>query len=132
TRHHDAYSIRSNPKSTRSSSRASRSPVDVLLPLVVALVPLVIASGFLFYFDITPKVVLLMLGAAAALPWFAPRKLLARREGRWFLAVCAVQAFSLALSTVFSSRVGLSVFGTNWRRFGLITQLALVLFTIAA
>jgi len=104
----------------------------VLLPIVVALVPLVITPGLLFYFDVTPKIALLTLGVAAALPWFAPRKLLAWRGGRWLCALLGAQAFSLVLSTVFSSRVGLSTFGTNWRRFGLITQMALLLFTALA
>jgi len=101
----------------------------VLAPLIVALIPLVIAPGLVFYFDVTPKIALLLLGVAATLPWFAPGALLARREGRWLALLLAVQAGSLALSTVFSSRAELSLWGTNWRRFGLITQLALLLFT---
>lgn len=101
----------------------------MLLPLIAALVPLVIAPGFLFYFDVTPKVALLLLGVAAALPWFAPGKLLAQGEGRWLSFLLAIQAGSLLLSTAFSSRAELSLWGTNWRRFGLITQLALLLFT---
>jgi O-antigen ligase len=104
----------------------------VALPLIVALVPLLIAPGLLFFYDVTPKVALLLLGVAAALPWTAPGRLMARREGRWLLAVCAASAGSLILSSVFSSRVDLSVFGTNWRRFGLITQLAALLFALAA
>ena len=104
----------------------------MLLPLVVALVPLVITPGLLFYFDVTPKVALLLLGVAASLPWFAPGRLTARREGRWFYVLLAIQAVSLMVSTMFSSRVGLSIFGTNWRRFGLITQLAMLLFAAIA
>jgi O-antigen ligase len=104
----------------------------VLLPLVVALVPLIIAPGLLFYFDVTPKVALLLMGVAAALPWFSPCKLTARREGRWLCLLLGAQAVSLIFSTVLSTRARLSVFGTNWRRFGLITQLALLLFTLLA
>jgi O-antigen ligase len=104
----------------------------VLLPLIVVLVPLAIAPGFLFFYDVTPKVALLLLGVAAALPWFAPARLWKSREGQWLCIASAAQAVSLALSTTLSSRAGLSVFGTNWRRFGLITQLALLLFTVLA
>ena len=104
----------------------------MLLPLIVALVPLAIAPGLLFFYDVTPKVALLLLGVAAALPWFAPAKLWTRREGRWLCIVSAFGACSLALSTAVSSRAALSVFGTNWRRYGLITQLALLLFTVLA
>src|SRR5579864_3834950 len=96
-------------------------------PLIAALVPLVIAPGLLFYFDVTPKVVILLLGVAAALPWFAPR-----RELRWLYWLLSIQAISLILSTIFSSRPELSVFGSTWRRFGLITQLAILLFAALA
>jgi len=95
----------------------------VIVPLIAALVPLVIAPGILFYFDVTPKVVILLLGVAGALPWFAPR-----RELRWLYILLSIQAASLILSTIFSSRVELSVFGSTWRRFGLITQSAILLF----
>jgi Lipid A core - O-antigen ligase and related enzymes len=99
----------------------------VILPLIAALIPIVIAPGFLFYFDVTPKVVILLLGVAAALPWLA-----ARRELRWLYSLLSLQAASLILSTASSGRPGLSVFGSTWRRFGLITQLALLLFTALA
>ena len=104
----------------------------MLLPLVVALVPLVIAPGLLFFFDVTPKIALLLLGVAAALPWFAPGRLMARREGRWLCLVWRRRPVSLVLSTALSSRPRYLVFGTTWRRFGLITQLALLLFTVLA
>jgi O-antigen ligase len=99
----------------------------VILPLIAALVPLVIAPGFLFYFDVTPKVVIVLLGVAAALPWFAPR-----RELRWLYILLCILAASLILSTIFSSRADLSIFGSTWRRFGLITQVAILLFTALA
>src|SRR5450755_1095159 len=73
------------------------------LPLIVALVPLVIAPGLVFYFDVTPKVALLLLGVALALPWFAPAKLWSFRPGRWFCGLLAIQAASLILSTALSS-----------------------------
>ncbi len=104
----------------------------MLLPLIVALVPLVIAPGLLFYYDVTPKIVILVLGVAAALPWFSPARLLAWREGRWLAMLLGAQGASLILSTVFSGRAGLSVTGTAWRRFGLITQVAVLLFTAIA
>src|SRR5260370_28516227 len=98
-----------------------------ILPLTAALVPLVIAPGFLFYFDVTAKIVILLLGVAAALPWFVPR-----RELRWLYWLLSIQAASLILSSIFSGRAELSVFGSTWLRFGLITQLALLLFTALA
>ena len=104
----------------------------MLLPVVIALLPLLITPGILFYFDVTPKVAVLLLGVAAALPMFAPDRLMARREGRWLYLALALQAVALGLSTALSTRVSISIFGTSWRRFGLITQLALLLFTAVA
>jgi O-antigen ligase len=115
-----------------SASLSDRKTITVLLPLIVALVPLVIAPGLVFYFDVTPKVAILLIGVALTLPWFAPAKLWGRREGRWLYSLLAIQAASLILSTVLSSRVRMSIFGTSWRRFGLITQLAVLLFTALA
>jgi O-antigen ligase len=99
-----------------------------VLPLTAALVPLIIAPGFLFYFDVTPKMVVLLLGVAAALA--ANHSL--KWQLRWLYSLLSIQAGSLILSTIFSSRIGISVFGSTWRRFGLITQLALLLFTTLA
>ena len=100
----------------------------MIIALIIALIPLVIAPGFLFYFDVTPKVAILLLGVGAALPWFAPGRL----KGRWIGALLLFQLLSLLISTVFSSRPGLSILGTNWRRYGFITQATLLLFTALA
>ena len=120
------------PRTAAPASLSDRKTIAVLLPLIVALVPLVITPGLLFYYDVTPKIVILLLGVAAALPWFSPARLLALRDGRWLAMLLGAQAVSLILSTAFSSQMGLSVSGTDWRRFGLITQVAVFLFTAIA
>ena len=102
---------------------------------VMAGVPLVILPGFSFYFDITPKVVILLVGTAAVLPlWraWAPglARLLQDGRGRWFVALLAAQMFSLAVSTVFSAQPELSFAGSNWRRLGLVTHGSLLIFTL--
>ena len=102
---------------------------------VMAGVPLVILPGFSFYFDITPKVVILLVGTAAVLPlWgaWAPglARLLQDGRGRWFVALLAAQMFSLAVSTVFSAQPELSFAGSNWRRLGLVTHGSLLVFTL--
>ena len=101
----------------------------ILLAATLALLPLILAPHVLFYWDITPKIVILLVGMAIALP-------LAWRERRaqspalrilgWLLVA---QAVSLAISTAFSIDPALSLGGSAWRRFGLITQAALLLFT---
>jgi len=99
-----------------------------IAPCVAAAIPLVIAPGFLFFYDVTPKIALLCGGTALSLPFLDPRPLFATRTGRWLCLLLGAMFVSLLASTVFSTRLELSVFGTNWRQFGLITQSALLLF----
>jgi O-antigen ligase len=101
----------------------------LLLAFVVALIPLIIAPGLSFYFDVTPKIVLLLLGTAAAAVWWAWKGGLAplyraSREARWFLWAMCGMAASLIVSTLVSVNRAVSLGGSNWRYWGLITQLA--------
>lgn len=100
----------------------------ILLSAILALLPLILAPGLLFYYDITPKIVVLLAGTAIGL-------MLARREAqarspdlRIFAMLLMAQGASLAVSTAFSSDAALSLGGSTWRRFGLVTQLAMLLF----
>src|SRR5579862_585127 len=103
--------------------------MSLLLALVVAIIPLAIAPGAFFYFDVTPKIACLLLGTAAALVWWALKDDLTpldrwSREARWFvLAICAMSV-SLIVSTLTSVNRAVSLAGSNWRYWGLITQLA--------
>ncbi|HVP45006.1 MAG TPA: O-antigen ligase family protein [Bryobacteraceae bacterium] len=100
----------------------------ILLSAILALLPLTLAPGLLFHYDITPKIVVLLAGTAVALilAWREPH---AESHGlRLFGWLLAAQAASLALSTAFSSDPALSLGGNAWRRFGLVTQAAMLLF----
>lgn len=97
---------------------------------MLALTPLLILPGLLFYFDMTPKVAVVLLGTAAALPWAAAWLRTSRGTVRWFAVLLGAQAFSLLLSTALSASPALSLSGTNWRRFGLVTQLAILAFAM--
>jgi O-antigen ligase len=97
----------------------------VPLLLTVALVPLIIAPDFLFSFDITPKIVVLLAGTALALlAW----------RGEWpsagFARVAALillaQIAWLAVATALSIQPGLSFSGGGWRRFGFVAQAAVL------
>jgi O-antigen ligase len=101
----------------------------LLLAVVMALIPLAIAPGWFFYFDVTPKVVLLLLGTAAAAIWWAATGgaagfYRASRAARWFLLGVCGMAVSLVISTLASVNPALSLGGSNWRYWGLLTQLA--------
>jgi len=108
---------------------------------VLALTPLFILPACFFYYDVTPKVEVALIGTAIGLvlslrdvTFSQARRLWADRLGRCFCLLIAAQFILLLLSTLFSSHPALSWNGGNWRRFGLVTQCAVVAlgFLIAA
>jgi len=104
----------------------------VLPPALLGLIPLIITPGLLFFFDVTPKVALLVAGTACLAPWAAPgaRELWRSPFGRWFCLLALGQLASLAASALLSTDVPMSIGGTNWRRYGAIVQLAALLFAL--
>ncbi len=110
--------------------------MELILWLTVFLVPLLIAPQVLFYFDVTPKVIVLLLGTALLLPWFCVRRatelreFLDRRCGRLFALLLALQGLSLALAAILSTNTARSLFGGSWRRFGAIPQMSILLFAL--
>ncbi len=103
----------------------------LLLPVVVALVPLAIAPQYFFYFDITPKVVVLCIGLAIALITFTcawPRPGPARFAA-WLLLA---QIGWLGIATLLSRQPSLSLAGGTWRRLGLVEYAAVLLFALVS
>ena len=100
----------------------------ILLSAILALLPLTLAPGLLFYYDITPRIVVLLTGTAIGM--MLPRREAQARspELRIFGMLLMAQGASLAVSTALSSDVALSLGGSMWRRFGLISQVAMLLF----
>src|SRR5271165_5243104 len=99
----------------------------LLQAVVLGLTALAIAPGFLFYFDVTPKVAVLLVGTALLL--------IATLRGRdltcgprLFGVFLLLNAVSLAVSTAFSSNRSLSLYGGTWRCFGAIVQSSVMLF----
>ena len=105
--------------------------MTMLLAVLVAIVPLIITPGTLFYFDVTPKLIALMAGAAAALLWVCQRGLARVCTARWFYVLIGAQIVSLGLSTLLSHHVQLSMWGSNWRTLGLISQVTLLVTALA-
>ncbi|HET9320754.1 MAG TPA: O-antigen ligase family protein [Bryobacteraceae bacterium] len=99
----------------------------ICLAAIAALLPLILTPHLVYYFDITPKIVVLLVGTAVALAlgWREPRAQSPVLRALGILLVA--QAASLAVSTVLSTDPALSLGGGAWRRFGLITQVALLL-----
>jgi O-antigen ligase len=103
--------------------------MTLLLAVVIVLIPLAIAPGCVFYFDVTPKIALLLFGTAAAAVWWtavgsAAGFYRASRAARWFLLSVCGMALSLVISTLVSVNPALSLGGSNWRDWGLVAQLA--------
>jgi O-antigen ligase len=107
---------------------------------VVAAVALIILPGFSFYFDVTPKIVILLAGTAVMLLTLGVANAREGATGRWradprirainrrFSVLLLLGLLSLAVSTAFSSHPAMSLFGSNWRRSGSIPQATVLLF----
>jgi len=111
--------------------------MHILVPLVAALVPLVITPGLLSYFDITPKIAVLLFGLSLSLLYPVTnlsnlRVLLGARAGRWFAALIGLTWLVGGIATAFSTYPLLSLNGGNWRRYGFVVESALLLFVLFA
>ena len=107
---------------------ANRLCRSVIIALLV-LIPLAILPGAFFYFDVTPKTMLLLFGTATALVCCSGRPPVRQtRELRWLHWLLGMQGVSLTVSTLLSTDRALSLTGSGWRRFGLVVQLALLLY----
>src|SRR5579863_3572854 len=109
--------------------------MQFLVLFTVALVPLLITPGVFFFFDITPKIIILLLDVCVML-WFCDknvkniRGLLSTAPGRWFAGFLTLQWTSFLISTILSTEPPLSLNGSSWRGYGLVTETAVLLFTL--
>jgi O-antigen ligase len=91
----------------------------MLQAAAVALITLILTPGLLFYYEVTPKLVVLVIAAALTL-------LPAKRS--IMMALVALTLVSLLLSTALSTNLSLSFYGTRWRQYGALAQAAVVIF----
>jgi O-antigen ligase len=89
-----------------------------LLAAAIAAIALILTPGIFFSFDVTPKLIVLL--AAAAMASYPVRR-------SKFLWLALATLVSLAVSTALSPRPELSFYGSEWRRYGLLAQLAILL-----
>lgn len=108
-----------------------------LVPLVAALVPLLITPGLVSYFDVTPKIAILLF--SVLLISLYPREnsrnirsLLDTPPGRWFAGLLAATWLAFAWGTAFSRYRAVSLHGGSWRRLGLLSETGLLFFVLAA
>lgn len=116
-----------------------------LVAAVVFAIPMAFVPRLFFYYDVTPKSVAVLMGAAAMLLWAAwkPQTSLAFMTsgfGRWnaglvvvFVILTIVAAAASPLVSL-PGRASLVWFGSNWRRWGAVEQIAAVVcaFLLAA
>lgn len=102
----------------------------------VLLAPLALAPHLLFYFDITPKVALLLLSAAIALV-FASQHLdswaafVGTRYGRWFAGAAAAMMVLAGVAAAASPVRALAWSGSSWRRMGALNESAILFAALA-
>jgi O-antigen ligase len=92
----------------------------VLLAAILGAVALILAPGALFYFDVTPKLVALLAGAAVvclARPRAADRR---------FTILLVATLLAAVVSTLLSPERSLSLYGSTWRRYGLLAECAVL------
>jgi O-antigen ligase len=108
-----------------------------IVPLVAALVPLLITPGWFSHFDITPKIAILLCGLTLIVLYRNANlhnfyKLIAERDGQWLAGLLGAQWLTTALATILSSHGALSLNGSSWRRYGLVSETGLLLFVLVA
>jgi O-antigen ligase len=103
----------------------------ILLPVVAALVPVAILPSFSFYFDIIPKIVILLAGVALSLLfWNGEWPPKGMKYVRWMFLLFGLLLLWLAIASVMSTHPALSLYGGNWRRFGLLSYGAVLTYSI--
>jgi O-antigen ligase len=88
----------------------------------IALIALILTPGLLFYFDVTPKLLVLLVAAGVAL--------VPVRRSR-LMGLVILSLISLAVSTALSANPALSFYGTRWRQYGALAQAAVLMFAWA-
>jgi len=105
--------------------------MTLLLPIVAALSAILLLPGWSFFFDVVPKVVVILLGAALVFlfrgQWPADlRRDPAAKPLRYFTAIAAAQTIVILLAAIFSLSPRLSLIGSTWRRSGAIAEIAVL------
>ena len=96
-----------------------------LLAGAIALIALILAPGLSFYFDVTPKLIVLLTAVGygmdvAAVSW---------RHPLWMLT--ALSAVSLAISSAARRESRTEPVGHTWRGYGAFTQIAILLLAVS-
>jgi O-antigen ligase len=110
-----------------------------MTPRVVAglltLVPLLALPSVAMFVEATPRASVILVAAAILLvirkDW-RRSPLLESWDGRWFVLLLGCEAMLLVASSCLAADASIALFGTGWRRFGLVSQLAILVIALAA
>src|SRR6478735_8661158 len=102
----------------------------IVLPVLAALIPAAMLPGVSFYFDITPKIVLLLAGVALVLLLWNTSLRPVAKSARRMIALFGLQFLWMAIATAVSTHPALSLNGGNWRRLGLISYAAVLTYSV--
>jgi hypothetical protein len=109
-----------------------RVPMSFLIILVVAMTPLAIWPGFSFYFDVVPKIAILLCGVALLLLTcaYTPSAFEGFSRSRFgrplTLGYLAPMVTTIAAAAMSADPLA-AWNGSNWRRFGALEQIAVIL-----
>jgi O-antigen ligase len=108
--------------------------MTLLLPVVAALSAILILPGSSFFFDVIPKAIVILLGAALVflLPRRWPAGLLKSKPLRYFTIIAAAQIALILVTTLTSTHRQLSLLGSTWRRSGAIAEIAMLVLAVGA
>jgi len=100
----------------------------IAIPFLIAVA---LAPHVSLYYDVTPKVVLIFVGAAAALVLAFFRldslsSLPGTKRGRWFLIAAGASILISIASAPLAAHPALAWNGSNWRRYGSLTECATI------
>ncbi|MEO8099399.1 MAG: O-antigen ligase family protein [Acidobacteriota bacterium] len=101
------------------------------------LLPVAFLPGWSFYYDVTPKALVLLAGAAMLCVWACfdhatPVSIWTRPASRWNATLAGGFALTILISALSSPVAPLAWQGSNWRRWGAWMQIAAILVTLLA
>ena len=111
--------------------------MGVILAGLALVLPLVIAPGVLFFDDVTPKGIVVLLAAASCLAWWIVKPaalslLLGGARGKLVMACIVAWSAVIVITTVTARSPDLAWAGSTWRGFGALIQLSILVVSIAA
>jgi O-antigen ligase len=107
----------------------------IIVQSMAVVIALILLPGFLFHFDVTPKLTALLAGTSLCLLFFRKnyvhlRAFVTNRRGLLFTGLLLGELAWASVAAAASSSPQLALYGASWRRLGLITFAAVVVLSL--